>query len=85
MHLAESRTPGQGVVPASKPLIPALGHRVPSEGPAAQVSPLAAESHPHPNRHPRDRWRNRRASHGAWPRVDWLFGSERGRGRVVSP
>lgn len=39
---------------------------------------------PLPNRHLRDRWRRRRASRGAWPRVDWLLGSARGRGRVVS-
>jgi hypothetical protein len=38
-----------------------------------------------PNRHPRDRWRRRRALREAWPRVDWLLGSVRGRGQVVSP
>lgn len=42
------------------------------------ITPLA-------NRHPRDRWRRRRESHGAWPHSDWLLGSARGRGRVVSP
>lgn len=84
-HLAESRTPGQGVVPDSKPLIPALGRRVPRAGQAAQVFPAHLQITPRPNRHPRDRWRRRRASHGAWPRVDWLLGSARGRDRVVSP
>lgn len=84
-HLAESHTPGQGVVPASKPLIPALGRRVPKAGQEAQVFPAHLQITPHPNRHPRDRWRRRRASHGAWPRVDWLLGSARGRDRVVSP
>lgn len=36
------------------------------------------------NRHPRDRWRRRRESRGAWPRVDWFIGSAKGRGWVVS-
>lgn len=77
-HLAESRTPGQGAVPASQPLIPALRRRVPRAGRAARVFPAHPQITPHPNRHPRDRWRRRRASHGAWPRVDWLLGARGG-------
>lgn len=51
-HLAESRTPGQGVVPASKPLIPALGRRVPRAGQEAQVFPAHPQITPHPKPSP---------------------------------